>query len=342
MAQHKAPTAVTFATTEESSGFKAFVDRYWKLGLLLALAGSAALIYASYSSQEAKKQLDASWETLHRFAQNSKGNPAVLEGTPSELIQGEASSLRGTQAGPWALWIAASEAADKGEWDEAKQALTALRQNYPSHPLVVDKQPVGAEGAMGSMVDELEKRYDQQKAWKASRADLFANPAPPTDAPKVRLKTDQGDIVVALYTNEAPKHVENFLKLCREGYYTNTKFHRVVKDFMIQGGDPNSRNDDRKTWGMGGPDYKIDREENKLHTFAGYLAAAKQSRDTQSSGSQFFITTTDKLTIDGQYVVFGKVLEGMDVAHKIEGGEIEADTVDRPKSPVVLVSTEVL
>lgn len=342
MAQHKAPTAVTFATTEESSGLRAFVERYWKLGLLLALAASGALIYASYSSQEAKKQLDASWETLHRFAQSPKGNPAVLEGTPSELIQGEASAMRGSQAGPWALWIAATEASGKGQWDEAKQALATLRQNYPNHPLVIDKQPVGVDGAPASMVEELEKRYDQQKAWKASHASLFANPDPPADAPKVRLKTDQGDILVALYPNEAPKHVENFLKLCREGYYANTKFHRVVKDFMIQGGDPNSRTDDRKTWGMGGPDYKVDREESHLHPFGGFLAAAKQGRDTQSSGSQFFITAVDYLTIDGQYVVFGKVLEGMDVVHKIERGEIESDSVDRPRTPVVLLSAEVL
>ncbi len=341
MAQHKAPTAVTFATPEDNSGFKYFVERYWKLGLLLALAASGAAIYATYSAQEAKKELDASWETLHHFAKTSAQNPAVLEGTPEDLIKGEA-TFRGTHAGPWALWIAATQASDKGEWDQAKQALTLLRQNYPNHPLVVDKQPVGAEGAMASMVDELEKRYDQQKAWRASHPDLFANPSPPADSPKVRLKTDQGDVLIALYAKEAPKHVENFLKLCREGYYANTKFHRVIKDFMIQGGDPNSRSDDRKTWGLGGPDYKVDKEENSLHPFSGYLAAAKQPRDTQSSGSQFFITTADKLSIDGQYVVFGKVLEGMDVVHKIEGGELDADSSDRPKTPVVLLSSEVL
>ncbi|MBK7642652.1 MAG: peptidylprolyl isomerase [Planctomycetes bacterium] len=170
---------------------------------------------------------------------------------------------------------------------------------------------------------------------------MFANPEPPADSPKVRIKTDKGDIVVALYAKEAPKHVENFLKLCREGFYNGIKFHRVMKGFMIQSGDPNSKTEDRATWGQGGPGYKVDREENKLHHFAGYLAAAKQGGDAQSSGSQFYITTADRLNLDGNYVVFGKVLEGMDVAHSIEDSEIDPATADRPLHPAAIVSTEV-
>lgn len=341
MAQHKAPTAVTFATTEDSSDFRSFVRRYWKLAALLALAVSMVAIYATYSSEQAKQQLDASWDRLHDYAKPAEGNPVDLQGSPAELIAAEA-SFRGTQAGPWALWIAARKAAEDGQWEDGKQALALLRANYPTHPLIVDRQPVGADGGEGSMVDELERRFAAQATWKSTRPELFDNPPPPPDSPRVRLKTDQGEIVVALYAKDAPKHVENFLKLCREGYYSGTRFHRVVKGFMIQGGDPNSKSEDRATWGLGGPDYKVDKEENSLHHFPAYLAAAKTGGDSQSSGSQFYITTAAKLNLDGQYVVFGKVLEGTDVARKIEDGELESGSRDRPKVPVVLLTTEVL
>ena len=341
MAQHKAPTAVTFATPENDTGMRTFVQRYWKLGALLAIVISAVAIYATIASQKGVEELYSSWDKLHEITKVSEQSLLTYEAPPADIVKGEA-ALRGTQAGPWVLWIAAVEASDKDDWDTAVIALDQLQRTYPTHTLVKDKQPVGPDGASISMVDELLRRYKEQKTWRASHADMFANPAPPADAAKVRIKTDKGDIVVALYAKEAPKHVENFLKLCREGFYATTKFHRVVKDFMIQGGDPNSKADDRTKWGQGGPDYKIDREENNLHHFEGFLAAAKIGRDTQSSGSQFYITTADKLSIDGQYVIFGKVLEGMDVVHQIENGEIEAGTLDRPKTPVTILSTEVL
>jgi peptidyl-prolyl cis-trans isomerase B (cyclophilin B) len=111
---------------------------------------------------------------------------------------------------------------------------------------------------------------------------------------------------------------------------------------MIQGGDPNSKSEDKATWGQGGPDYKIDKEENQLHHFPGYLSAAKKPTDEQSSGSQFFITTADSTRLDGQHVVYGKVVSGMEIVRSIESGEIEAGTQDRPAKPVVILSAEVL
>jgi peptidyl-prolyl cis-trans isomerase B (cyclophilin B) len=341
MAQHKAPTAVTFATPEDRSGMRPFVQRYWKVGAFLALVCAVAIIYSVYSSQKGKKVLDDSWDRLNTLAQVSKGSLLNYDAKPEEIIAGEV-ALRGSQAGAWALWIAATKASDAGDWDKALEALRLLKQYYPNHSLVTGLQPLGPDGAPISMVAELERRYEAQKAWRASHPDMFANPEPPADSPKVRIKTDKGDIVVALYAKEAPKHVENFLKLSREGFYAGTKFHRVIRNFMIQGGDPNSKTEDVSSWGQGGPGYKIDREENGLHHFKGFLAAAKQSGDTQSSGSQFYITVADRLDLDAGYVVFGKVLEGMDVAHTIEGGAISPDSIDRPTTPVVVQSVEVL
>jgi cyclophilin family peptidyl-prolyl cis-trans isomerase len=341
MAQHKAPTAVTFATPESNTGMKSFVQRYWKVAALVAVAGSGVAIYSTIASQEGTKKLYGSWDALNEVGKVSETNLVAYKAPPADILKGEA-AMRGTAAGPWALWIAATNAANKDDWDTAVEALDQLVRSYPNHTLVKDKQPLGADGAPISMVDELLRRYKEQKAWRASHADLFANPVPPADAPKVRIKTDKGDILIALYAKEAPKHVENFLKLCRDGYYAGTKFHRTTKGSKIEGGDPNSKADDRTKWGQGGPDYKLDREENNLHHFEGYLAAVKLGRDTQSSGSQFYITSGDKLTLDGQDVVFGKVLEGMAVVHQIEDGEIEASSLDQPKTPVAILSTEVL
>jgi hypothetical protein len=199
MAQHKAPTAVTFATTQTDSGLRVFVQRYWKVGALLAVVIAAAVIYAAFAAQEGKKKLNESWDTLHQVAKVSDMNMFSYEAEPEAILKGEA-SLRGTGAGPWALWIAATNAAEKGDWDTAVAALDQLERTYPGHTLVKDKQPVGADGASISMADELLRRYKEQKAWRASHADMFANPAPPADSPKVRIKTDKGDIVVALYS----------------------------------------------------------------------------------------------------------------------------------------------
>jgi len=341
MAQHKAPTAVTFATPEDRSGLKPFVQRFWKFGAFLAIVGTALIIYMRYSSQEGTKRLYESWDAVHSAAQIPPNNLLTYGAKAEDILTSEAGKLRGTPAAPWALWIAATKASEALDWDKATQALQTLRQNYPNHPLVTDKFAIGPDGAAISMVEDLERRYQAQKAWRASHSDLFANPDPPADAPKVRIQTDRGDIVVALYTKEAPKHAENFLKLCREGFYVQTKFHRVLRNSIIMGGDPNTKSDDRTTWGQGGPGYKIDREENNLHHFAGILAAWKTGSDTQSSGSMFYITTNDKLGTDGQYVIFGKVLKGLDVAQAIGMSELEVDVPDRPTTPAVILATEV-
>ena len=190
-------------------------------------------------------------------------------------------------------------------------------------------------------VEILSERIASQKTWVQGHPGFFENTPPPADAPKVKLHTDQGDILIALYPTEAPKHVENFLKLSREGYYAGTKFHRVQVGFMIQGGDPNSKSGDPSTWGQGGPEYKVDHEESALKHFPGYLSAAKMGNQKEESGSQFFITTGDAHHLDGQHTVFGKVLEGMEIVGKIERGKVATGT-DRPEAPVTVLSVEVL
>jgi len=145
---------------------------------------------------------------------------------------------------------------------------------------------------------------------------------------------------VGLYAKKTPLHTENFLRLCREGYYDGTRFHRVIADFMIQGGDPNSRNADApETWGQGGPETTIPAEITDLKHFKYVLAAAKKGTDVDSSGSQFYITTGEAHHLDGVHTVFGLVLEGKDVVDAIGSAPV---TGDRPDEPVVLLGTDVL
>jgi peptidyl-prolyl cis-trans isomerase B (cyclophilin B) len=131
------------------------------------------------------------------------------------------------------------------------------------------------------------------------------------------IKTTEGDIVVEFWTGEAPNTVENFKKLSKQGFYNGTAFHRIIKGFMAQGGDPLTKDltaQDR--WGTGGPGYQIKAEFNKHSHQRGVLSMAR-SNDPNSAGSQFFICLGDASFLDGKYTAFGHVIKGDDVLGKI-------------------------
>ncbi len=131
------------------------------------------------------------------------------------------------------------------------------------------------------------------------------------------LKTSEGEMVLEFWPDVAPGHVENFKKLAKQGFYDGTCFHRVIKGFMIQGGDPNTKDDSKKsTWGTGGPGYQIKAEFNKKSHTRGVLSMAR-SNDPNSAGSQFFICHGAPNFLDGQYTAFGKLIKGDDVLEKI-------------------------
>jgi cyclophilin family peptidyl-prolyl cis-trans isomerase len=140
------------------------------------------------------------------------------------------------------------------------------------------------------------------------------------------LQTSEGAIELELYPDDAPKTVENFLKLSRDGFYEGVIFHRVIPDFMIQGGDPTGT-------GMGGPGYEFEDEFNQHPVARGALAMANAGPNT--NGSQFFIVTAEATPwLDGKHTVFGKVTSGMDVVDRI--AEADRDENDRPKTPVTI------
>jgi peptidyl-prolyl cis-trans isomerase B (cyclophilin B) len=145
------------------------------------------------------------------------------------------------------------------------------------------------------------------------------------------MHTNHGPIVLELFDEDAPKTVDNFLKLSRDGYYDGLIFHRVIKDFMIQGGCPQGT-------GTGGPGYEFEDEFNDHKIVRGALAMANRGPDT--NGSQFFIVTTDAAPwLDGKHTVFGEVSAGMEAVDAIEGAETGAQ--DRPVQDAVIERVEV-
>jgi len=144
------------------------------------------------------------------------------------------------------------------------------------------------------------------------------------------LHTNHGAIEVELFEDDAPKTVENFRKLAGDGFYDGVVFHRVIPDFMIQGGDPTGT-------GMGGPGYTFEDEFNDHKVERGALAMANAGPNT--NGSQFFIVTTEAAPwLDGKHTVFGKVTDGMDAVDSIEKSDTDAN--DKPREPAVIERVE--
>ena len=141
------------------------------------------------------------------------------------------------------------------------------------------------------------------------------------------IETNFGKIVIEFFPEDAPKTVENFMKLSGSSFYDGILFHRVIPGFMIQGGDPNSKSNNRKTWGAGGPGYSIKAEFNSKSHVRGIVSMAR-AQDPDSAGSQFFIVVKDSIFLDKNYTVFGKVVEGMEVVDKIVN--LERDGNDAP------------
>jgi len=147
------------------------------------------------------------------------------------------------------------------------------------------------------------------------------------------LETNYGTIKLKLFEELAPKTVGNFETLANQGFYDGVKFHRVIKDFMIQTGDPNSKDNDWSDDGYGGPGYAFEDEINSKLLVRGVVAMANSGEDT--NGSQFFVVTAESTPwLDGKHTVFGEVMEGMDVVDAIES--VETNENDHPVTDVII------
>ena len=161
--------------------------------------------------------------------------------------------------------------------------------------------------------------------------------------PRAVISTKFGDMTLKLYPGEAPRHVENFIKLAKMGFYNGLCFHRVVPGCLVQGGDPLSKNPDRTLHGTGGPGYFLSPEPSDRPHKRGAVSMAKMPRESNSTrdfndnGSQFFICVTDSSGFDRRYSIFGEVIRGMEVADKIAA--LPRDEFDNPLESVEMFIT---
>lgn len=156
---------------------------------------------------------------------------------------------------------------------------------------------------------------------------------------KAIIKTNVGNIEVKFYNQESPKTVNNFLNLAQLGFYNGIKFHRVMEGFMIQVGDPLTKEDNTSLYGTGGPGYAFADEFNNHKLVTGSFAMANKGKDT--NGSQFFIVTADSTPwLDGLHTNFGQVVSGMDVVKKIE--TVETNSRDLPLEDIIILEVELL
>lgn len=162
---------------------------------------------------------------------------------------------------------------------------------------------------------------------------------------KARVMTNYGDIELEFFPDKAPVHCFNFITRAESGFYNNTQFHRIIPGFMIQGGDPNSRDGDPTNNGQGGPIVNIPHEFNDTKHVPGILSMARISNPAAGAGSQFFIMHGDSPNLNGKYTAFGKVTKGMDVVNEIATvktyGNQKPQLRDHPVKPVVIRRIEV-
>jgi peptidyl-prolyl cis-trans isomerase B (cyclophilin B) len=176
---------------------------------------------------------------------------------------------------------------------------------------------------------------------QAEKKDEGAKPAAASGTNEVAvIKTTVGEMVVQFWPDVAPKTVENFKKLARQGFYDGTAFHRIIKGFMIQGGDPNTKDPDKEDiYGQGDPGYKIKAEFNDKPHDRGVLSMAR-SRDPDSAGSQFFICLGRAPHLDRKYTAFGKVIKGEDVLARIGETPVGPNSAGEPSKPKTRIGVE--
>ncbi len=230
---------------------------------------------------------------------------------------------------------------------------SACSQKEKENKKEVNKPIINSEGNIKKLNTEKENSSNLQTKqtkqennqskinhMKTSQATVGNNSALVKEYKYAVLKTNFGNIKVEFYGGKAPITVGNFLKLAKDGFYDKTKFHRVIKGFMIQGGDPNSKDNDWSNDGIGGPGYEFKDELTGQETYPqGTLAMANSGPNT--NGSQFFIVTANpKAPLPPLYTVFGKVVQGMETALKIENVKVNEN--DHPLEDVIVKTIEPL
>jgi cyclophilin family peptidyl-prolyl cis-trans isomerase len=332
---HKSATSVTLAPIAEKAPFERFVAKYWVHGLVGAGVISAIIVYRVSGAQQEKETRHESWDRLTTAA-TPVGFPQIPH-AEARVFDGLATELKDRPVAPWARWLEANEYAKEHKFAEAKAALGKLSAEHPNHALVTTKLNFGGSGPESAVV-YLGRSLDARAAWEQQHPNLFANPPIPADAVRVKVSTSAGDIVLALYPSSAPQLVAGFLAHVDAKDFDGTKFHHVDPQLGVDGGDPNTKQDDVALWGQGGKDQFVPYIDSGLFHFAGAISSASGASKNESLTTQFTLLTGDRHELDGTRVVFGVIESGLDVVKTIGSAEVDDTSLGRPKQPVVVAT----
>ena len=273
-------------------------NRTIRAGLSLRLLGAAifvaGLVFAGCGKQEAPSQAQPK--------SSAQKAPRVTEAKARRATSPKRPARGATQGRK------PSKATQIIEPIEARQAASQVAEARTAEPL---KPKLGRPAIV-----DLAKRPIHHEASGTKAVPFNAQKREPNHDELAEIETKFGTILVEFFPEAAPRTVENFKKLARRGFYDGTTFHRVIPGFVIQGGDPNSKADDRSNDGTGGPGYTIPAEFNEHKHLRGTVSMAR-GPDPDSAGSQFFICLKPQPHLDYKYTVFGQVIKGMDVVDKI-------------------------
>lgn len=336
MPEHKSPTQVTLSTGEGTSELHGVVARYWKPAAILVGIAATVILVSVVKSERRVKAAHSAWNRVRKDVQFG----FMVEPAPTAVLGGLEEELAGSKVVPWIRAISIGGLLEEGKSAAASDSARSLASSWPDHAL----SRVGffsgeSGGPRMSLPAWIESALATSASFEEARKDLSANPVPSEMSPRVVIKTTVGDIVVALFADLSPRHAENFLKLCSDGFYDGTRIHRLVQGQYLEAGDPNSRTEGSEDWGTGGPGYSIPHEGAKAWNYK-YAVTSVQADDNYSSnGSQFRIMLSDVHSFDGASSVFGVVVDGTAVLDELGAAEVSGA---RPTNPVTIQSTEVM
>lgn len=337
MSSHKAPSQVTVSSGERDGELHELVRKHWKIaGLLVGVTITGILVQVGIR-ERGLQTINRSWDRLRRDVHFTFGFGVEL---PSQaVIGGLEEELSSTDVGPWVKALRVGQLLEEGKYEPALEAANAAETTWPNHPISQTAYYGLAGSPRQALNHQIRTAMTGLRTFEETRPDLFANPTPPEGSPRVRLDTSKGSLTVVLLAEQAPRHVENFLLLCKSGYYNGSRIHKVIPGQYVEGGDPNSKTEDSQTWGAGGPGYTIAHEESWLWNRRYAVTSVPEGDNYTSNGSQFRIVASDLPSLDGTTTVFGVIVEGADALDRI--GEVEL-SANRPIEPVAIQSATLL
>lgn len=331
MAKHKAATEITIIQ-EERSAFAETVDKYKWHGIAAMVVIGAIIVWRQRAGVAAVQFERADWAELYKAQITTDGRGDALDAAIKNITDRTVAS-----------WANVDKAMLQIEDRDFGAAASSISQAAGEGADILTKMtfPIGEDGAEATLAASMEARIKAEQTFFDNDF-VYSNPALPENSPHVEFETNKGLIVVGLYLDRAPQHVKNMLKLVEEDYYDGIGFHRVGAGSFIQGGDPNSREEDSSTWGLGGPGYTVPEEKNGLKHVKGALAGARSPGAKASSGSQFFITAQPMhATWDGNYTVYGQVVDGLDIVEEISNSEVQPDSDGKVVEPIRIIEARV-